>query len=233
MLAIIILFLPTMYLSRNVGQRREYLQQLWMPYAIIMGIMAMQKIISLSKEGSRVLRITLASFITIVVCQSGFASLNAILRNFTADYIIESNERWQSAYEILDTYAPTGKIIVPPQLSAYCLNKNIYTDDYGQAEYMLSHALNKYNKNSLYTKLFPYLGDMFNVNICYNERVQKLIDEGEYDVIALNEKYGNHNINNTQISDKYYELTSIDLQTGPQTWTTHFYVKKDTKMKNY
>lgn len=231
MLAVIILYLPTMYLSRNAGQNREYLLQLWMPYCIIMGVVAMQKIRELSKNSNFVLRVTLAAIIAFTALKSAMGSLDCLLRDFTAPYITESNERWQRAYDILDTYAPTGKIIVPPQLSEYCLNKNIYTDDYGQGQYMLESALNKYNNGSWQSMVFPYLDDMFDVNISYNKKVQELINEGEYDVIALNEKQGNHNINNTQISDKYYELETIDLETGKQVWTTHFYVKKQDEIR--
>ena len=224
--ALITLFIPVMYLSLNKGQDKEYLTQLIIPYVVLIGVETISKYFATTKDDERVrvkilgTSIRIALFFTMI-----FSLKDEIIVPFSA-FNSEKKDSWARAYELLDYYAPTGKIIVPPQLSQYCLVNGIYTDDYGQAEYMSLTALEKYEKNNIYKVLFPNLDELLQINIEYNEEVQKNIEEQNYDMVVLNvQNAGNYVIDNPVIGENYKLVDTIDLYTGMEKWTSCFYAK--------
>ena len=218
------MFLPSIWLSRNQGQNKEYLLQLWMPYVLIVGAYGLKEF-SENFLKRKNLRLILGYCILFIF------SLNILKWEFKNPFdekIKIHNENWEYAYELMDEYNNSYEVIVPPQLSWYCQERGLYTDDFGQGQFMSMEALEKYNNNRYINLLFPDLGQMINIYIDYNEKLQSNIDNRMYNIIVLNEKEaGSHTIDNINLNDDYKEIAIIPLQVGKETINTYFYVKTE------
>ena len=77
---------------------------------------------------------------------------------------------------------------------------------------------------AFYMKLFPVLEKMFEQNINYDNMVRERIENGYYDVIALNDaRTGKYNIEDYNVGKLYQEIACYDMIAGGQIWKTHFY----------
>lgn len=225
LLCIVFLLLPTMYLARNAGQTNEYILQLWMPYICIYGVRCIHYLNKSIGNGKISLVILTVLFSSSLICST--SSLFLCFKNPMSQDEFRTVENWNRAYEILETYSASSNILVSPHLSYYVVCKGLYTDDYGQGEYMTAEAIEELNANKLYSKLFPELEKLLNISVLYNEQVNSCVGNGFYDVVAVKEGSGPHTTDNMNLGKMYDEVEVIDLKTGDQVYKTHFYVRKN------
>ena len=203
--SLIVSFLPVVEISKNQGQFCEYFEQLLVPYACIIGAMALNKLWKPYKQGT--IRTVVSIFL---VCMALFAGWNNFQltagKVFTLD-IGHLQRSWKETEQILDQFAPEQKMIVPALLSNYCMVRDIYTDDYGQAQYNSMTAMRKLKRKPLYDKLFPAMDKIISMTLDYRGYVQSNIDKGYYELLMLNsDNRGSLNCHNLKVGEGNYEL---------------------------
>ena len=196
--------IPVMMISRNHGQYCEYFEQLTIPYACVIGCLAMQRIWTFDR--SKGVRAMASVILLCLAAFTGFHTVKSIsVKVFRLDYD-HFQESWGETQKILDEKAPEHKIIVTSLLADYCMVNHIYTDDYGQAQYNSETALERLDAKPLYDKIFPAMRQIIQMTLDYRELVQKNIDKGYYEVLVLNsDSRGSLNCRNLKVNEKLYE----------------------------
>lgn len=180
----ICMLILTIYLAQNPGANLTYYLQLWTPYIISVGVYFMNQDSNLTA--------------TYKHCYNGILVLAAVATLWAIKGIIvcvpvsaQIHSQWKLNNEILSDYSVKGEILVSPALSNYCLENDIYTFDWGQAEYIGQNNLDLYNQNKLLKQVFPYAEDILKKYVMYEESIHKRVGQGEYSLIAISEKdYG-------------------------------------------
>ena len=135
---------------------------------------------------------------------------------------------WKKAYNILDAYRNKGEMLLSPHLSAYCLEHDIQTSDYGQAEFNSIGNLNHFKHHWIYPDIFPETEKILLKNIEYNKQIKEKVNNRGYVIIALTDM-GNYSLKQEEIEKSgYKKVEEIILVTGKQQWKTRFYIANDS-----
>ena len=196
-------------LSLNIGTYWTYYLQLWWIYVILTVFEKMPELHAKSIVSAFFLAITLMRIAPLVVEKP----LN-----------LEQKHNWEITYKFLDHYSRQGDILVSPHLSAYCLEHQISTSDYGQAEFNSSGNLNRYLKNKIWSIVFPKTELILTKNITYNDKILENIKNQKYSAVVLTDM-GRYWLKEEDLEKSGYKKTNeFILVTGTQHWKTIFYV---------
>lgn len=224
-----LLFVPICHMSRNNGQFCEYFVQIIVPPVSIIALFEAEKIL-LKKEYVKIFANKICFMQIIALIFIGFFTLTASYYKLEMPFLdskIRTKNDWLETCALLDT-VDKNKMLIPPHLSFYCIENNIYCCDYGQNEYLNKEIYDKYKKSKVLTQCFPYLDKIFNICMKYTKDTQNAINNGEYDMILLTESGALLSEQNINCNNEYYELIEKkELKCGVNTWTTLFYEKTD------
>jgi hypothetical protein len=219
----ILFSLPLLFrIAENQGTNYTYYIQLWFPYIFAYSMISVVRIaeyMKFAKKGKTV-------YYT-VVWLILLLALNGIRPSFRVTLMTQQQQKaWDNAYAILDRYAAQGDILVPMHLSEYCIENNIPTASYGQAEYNDSYNLESYRKNKIWRNIpwLSYTEDILIQNIEYQEKVREDIANHRYRCVAYlyQREYGI--TEDDLVNAGYHAVASEELVTGEQNWNTTFYV---------
>lgn len=218
--------LPVTYISRNHGQFCEYYEQLMVPYAIIWGCAVMDRVMkgSHSEKTGKAVRILM---IAAAAC-GVFLTLSRIPVVYFRTDIAAAKQTWTDTIDIIEENAPNRRIITSPLLANYCLVNDIYTDDYGQAQYNSDRAMKILNESPVYNKYFPEMAEIIEMTLKYRQEVQKQLDAGYYEVVALSsDGRGSLNYDNMRIDENLYKSYGVKrLAVGTSSYYIKIYVRK-------
>ncbi len=233
---IIFIFPPLFHIAENQGTNYTYYLQLWYPYIILNGIVfATQLLAYLHRKCENLIYINdpktfLSRICPVVVCLLITLSLIKVLPSYRCDCMTQEQQKaWNNAYDILDKYSSDGEILVSMLLSDYCLERNLATSNYGQAEYNNIENLENYKNNRLWRNifLFDYTEDLLQQNIAYNQTVKDKIYTQAYRCIALIYAGEYHLTDDDLANAGYHIMASEELMSGTQCWHIVFYTVTD------
>lgn len=209
-------------LSRNIGTYYTYYLQLWWIYVILYAFINLSDAVSfVADKMSNRIKYSKGLTEILLLLITVFAVSHFILEkplNFS-----QRND-WNKAYGILDMYRNKGEILLSPHLSAYCIEHNIQTSDYGQAEFNSTGNLKHFKNHWLYPEIFPETERILLKNIEYNRQIKENVRNREYVLVALTDT-GNYSLTEEEIEVAgYKEMEEIILVTGTQKWKTKFYI---------
>ncbi len=229
--------LPVTYISRNHGQFCEYYEQLMVPYAIIWGCAVMDRVMKGSysdEKGKQFLQADQSGIcdmkgshsektgkavriLMIAAAACGvFLTLSRISVVYFRTDIAAAKQTWTDTIDIIEENAPNRRIITSPLLANYCLVNDIYTDDYGQAQYNSDRAMKILNESPVYNKYFPEMAEIIEMTLKYRQEVQKQLDAGYYEVVAL-----------MRIDENLYKSYGVKrLAVGTSSYYIKIYVRK-------
>lgn len=228
----IIFILPFVFrIAENQGTNYTYYLQIWYPYIILCGMAS----VVLIKESASTFSAKIQKRIPVIICNALIFLLTAIsiieIRpSFRCDFMTnEQREAWTTASHMLDRYSAEGDILVSIVLSGYCLENQIDTSNYGQAEYNNIQNLENYQGNKLWRNIpfFHYTESLLQKNITYNETVKERMYHKDYSCIALVYPGEYHLTEADIINAGYYPASAMELVTGSQSWYTVFYTPID------
>ncbi len=218
-----VILLPCAMIAKNLGTRYTYYLQLWWPYVIIVSFSLLPGLLKRFgslfplKESYLTLAAVLLVFLSIADCSSMIIS-----EPLTPD----QKQSWDQAYTLLDQYSENGEMLVSSHLSNYCLEHNIPTPDYGQAEYNSEQALLRYLASPIWPRLFPDAETIFRQNIDYKQQIMDNINSRHYSGIALTDT-GGYLLDPEDILDAgYHEEARLELVTGQEKWETVFFSRE-------
>ncbi len=227
-LAAVVILLPfALYLARNVGQIKSYIYEIWVPYMAFCGLCAVQELFNKSNDWNKILKHLTVAILCILTVLGGFGVFKYEYKDMSPANYKGFNEAWDQAYALIDKYASDGEVLIPAHLSAYCLANNRYADDYGQAEYMGENALGKFRDNKLYSKIFPNLGKLMEIDVRYEEQVKRAVSEGKFKLVVVCDGIGRFKLNDLDLNENYEEVANLTLRTGGEYFPTYFLVLKD------
>lgn len=220
---LIFLLLPVILISENQGTNYTYYLQLWYPYVILYCASSVPAITayikSIPHKNIRMLCLTLQYALVLL-------PLFKMLPMFRCTLMTQEEEAaWKRAYDILEQYSEGG-LLVSMLLSNYCLENNIATSNYGQAEYNTQENLQNYKNNKLWRNifLFDHTEEILQKNISYHIQIQENIAEQKYSCIAITYTW-EYWLSEEYLSDAgYHILTTESLPAGDQRWNVTFYV---------
>lgn len=214
----ICMLILTIYLAQNPGANLTYYLQLWTPYIISVGVYFMNQEWILPATYKRCYNCILvfAALVTmwgikgIIVCVPVSSQIHT---------------QWKENEDILDDYSNKGEILVSAVLSNYCLENEIYTYDWGQAEYVGQNNLDVYNENKFLKQLFPFAEDILKKYIMYEENIHTRVSQGEYSLIAISEKeFGD--LESELETGGYDLIMEQDIVTGWEDSRIYYYGKE-------
>lgn len=227
-LAAVVILLPfALYLARNVGQIKSYIYEIWIPYMVFCGLCAVQELFNKSNDLNKILKHLTVAILCILTVLGAYGVFKYEYKDMNTANYKDYNAAWDQAYALIDKYAGDREVLIPAHLSAYCFASNQYTDDYGQAEYMGEKALGKFSDNKLYSKIFPNLGKLMEIDVRYEEQVKKAVSEGKYKLVVVCDGIGRFKLNDLDLDENYEEVANLTLRTGGEYFPTHFLVLKD------
>ena len=241
--------LPVTYISRNHGQFCEYYEQLMVPYAIIWGCAVMDRVLKgfySDEKGKQLLQADQSGIcdmkgsysdktgkavriLMIAAAACGvFLTLSRIPAVYFRTNLTAAKQTWTDTIDIIEENAPNRRIITSPLLANYCLVNDIYTDDYGQAQYNSDRAMKILNESPVYNKYFPEMAEIIEMTLKYRQEVQKQLDEGYYEVVALSsDGRGSLDYDNMRIDEKLYKSYGVKkLAVGTSSYYIKIYVRK-------
>lgn len=212
-------------LSRNIGTYYTYYLQLWWIYVILYVFVNFPDVVSFVADKmsnkikySKQLALIFVSLISIFTVRQCLP----IVVEKPLDVAMQNN--WEVALNIMDVYRNKGEMLLSPHLSAYCLEHDIPTADYGQAEFNSAGNLKHFKNRWLYPEIFPETEKILLKNIEYNRLVKEKVKNREYALIALTDM-GKYSLTEEEIEvSGYKKMEEIILVTGKQKWKTRFYV---------
>ena len=212
-------------LSRNIGTYYTYYLQLWWIYVILYVFINLSDVVSfVADKISHRIKYSKRLIEILLLLISVFAVSHLIVEK-PLNYS-QIND-WKKAYGIMNIYHNKGEILVSPHLSAYCLEHNIQTSDYGQAEFNSVGNLNNFKNHWLYPEIFPETERILLKNIEYNRQIKEKVKNREYVLIALADM-GKYSLTKEEIeASGYKKMEEIILVTGTQKWKTKFYIIGD------
>lgn len=228
---LVCILLPTLYIGQNTGTCYTYFLQLWYPYVVACGIVSAAAIINHVRS--------LCTREIVLYCYMIFSiailfSFNQMLRSFPffkcRFMTDEEISAWENAYSILEEYSSKGEILVPMLLSNYCLEKDMETADYGQAQFNSEENLQNYRDSKLWTNLFlvKYTEALLEKNIFYNNvQIKNSIANRTYSCIAVTSAGDYWLEEDDLIGAGYCVLQTENLPSGGAVWNVTFYVRSD------
>ena len=157
-----------------------------------------------------------------------FLTLSRIPVVYFRTDIAAAKQTWTDTIDIIEENAPNRRIITSPLLANYCLVNDIYTDDYGQAQYNSDRAMKILNESPVYNKYFPEMAEIIEMTLKYRQEVQKQLDAGYYEVVALSsDGRGSLNYDNMRIDENLYKSYGVKrLAVGTSSYYIMIYVRK-------
>ena len=221
---VVITLFPLLYIAQNNGTIFTYFLQLWYPYVIICGVLAIAYINQVLEDRfqnkSAVLLLKNSTLVILIAISLFQARAFYIIQPMTDERL----ENWDKAYSLLDTYKEKGELLVSPHLSGYMLQNELYTSDFGPEEYNNSENLAQFEQSKLWKTLLPDARNILLQSINYNQEILDKVHNKKYACIAITD-LANYNLNAEHIKlSGYRELATIDLYTGDWKWETWFYV---------
>lgn len=232
----IFILLPVFHLAENQGTNYTYYLQLWYPYIILYGIVFAADILKyLQHKSQNPININVPKTLLPIICSISVwllltMSVVKVLPSYRYSPLTkEQQEAWNHAYSLLDEYSSDGEILVSMLLSDYCLEHDMATSNYGQAEFNNIHNLENYKNNKLWRNifLFDYTEELLQKNISYNQSVKEKICNQSYRCIALVYTGEYHLADEDLINAGYHIAASEELISGDQCWYTVFYTITD------
>ncbi|MCM1122979.1 MAG: glycosyltransferase family 39 protein, partial [Eubacterium sp.] len=233
---IIFIFVPLFYIAENQGTNYTYYLQLWYPYLILYGVIfAANSLERLLQKCNNPIcfhhpRTLLPLIGSIAICMSAVLALIKVIPSYRSEPMTQKQqEAWNHAYNMLDQYSADGEILVSMLLSDYCIEHDIPTSNYGQAEYNNRSNLENYKNNKLWRNifLFDYTEDLLQQNISYNQSVRDKVYARSYRCIALVYTGEYHLTDDDLINAGYQATASEELTAGAQCWHIVFYTLID------
>ncbi|MCM1153735.1 MAG: hypothetical protein NC392_00100 [Roseburia sp.] len=212
------------YIAENQGTNYTYYLQLWYPYVILCCMGSLPVITEyIQNIFSRNIR-TLCLSVQCILITITFIR---ILPFFQCPFMTKDEKAaWDRSYQILAEYAPQGDMLVTMLLSDYCLENDIATSNYGQAEYNTADNLQKYKDNKIWRNLplVEHTEAILQNNISYNAHVRDNIARQAYRCIAITYTW-EYQISEEELAAAGYRvLTTETLYAGRQCWNVTFYV---------
>lgn len=228
----IIFILPFLLrIAENQGTNYTYYLQLWWPYIILCGITSTALIrTSVNEYSAKIQKKNPYMICSALIFTLTAMSILKIYPSYRCDFMTdEQQEAWDTAYHMLDQYSADGDILVSMVLSGYCLENQIDTSNYGQAEFNNTHNLENYKGNKLWRNIpfFRYTEPLLQKNISYNETVKERMYHKDYSCIALVYPGEYHLTESDLVNAGYYPALALELMTGSQSWYTVFYTPTD------
>ena len=232
---IIFIFPPLFHIAENQGTNYTYYLQLWYPYIILYGITSASVLLRhlyhkcISPMCGKV-KVLLLKVCFVSVCLLTALSLVKVLPSYHCPSMTaKQRESWHNAYVLLDRYSSEGDILVSMVLSNYCLEHDITTSNYGQAEYNNLQNLENYKSSRLWRNIFLFdnTEEILQRNISYNQTIKNKIYDQAYRCIALVYAGEYHLAEDDLINAGYHIAAAEELQTGTQCWYTLFYTTVD------
>lgn len=216
------------YIAQNQGTNYTYYLQLWYPYVIAYGVASIpvigKYVRSIQSKNIRIL-------CSILPCILIMVSFIKIIPFFQCSFMTnEEKDAWRRSYNTLDQYASKGDLLVSMLLSDYCLENNMDTSNYGQAEYNTEGNLQNYKGNKLWRNifLFDHTEELLQNNISYNAQIRENISRQAYSCIAITYTWEYWISEDELIDAGYHVLTTETLHAGSQCWNVTFYVADNT-----
>lgn len=215
------------YISQNDGTIYTYYLQLWIPYVILSGIMAIHYFLAVCQD-----KVPNWNYVYGILPPLFLLSV-FFTRKWTISPVPDTTEieNWNTAYQILEKYSEEdGNILVSPHLANFCLENGIYTAEYGQAVFNSLENYENWDSHLIWHDFFPYAGDIIMKNLDYNAKVLEGISQGRFSCIAIT-RTANYELPFDTLTDSvgncpYDLLTTLTLSTGTQEWETYFYIRK-------
>ena len=220
MVQIFCIFPFVAYFAQNGGTSLTYYLQMWYPYVIVCGVITISIVIKYLKEYKKqvwIVGIYIFIGISIVSTKSWI---------ITPRMSLEMRDNWNMVYAILDEYSEQGDILVSPHLSAYCIENDIYTSDYGQAQFNGLVNYLSWDNSKIWKKLFPETGRIIECSWNHHDIMKQNVEEGKYSCIAITDYYEYYSVLIELMDKKYVLLDEFPLQTGGQVWNTLIYIAK-------
>lgn len=215
---IICIFPFVLLIARNSGTYITYWFQLWFIYVVIAIMQLMNHIVD-TFETERIG--TKACTIVMLMTLLFTYQCRSIL--LEKPHSSECIANWQEAYSVLDELGSDGKILADAQFSAYLMERDIQTSEYGQCEYSGIESLNNVKASALWSK-FPYAIKILEKNIAHEERVREQLKNHEYSCVAFTSIY-HYGISDEELENYGYKMVKeIDLEAGNLTLDTRFFV---------
>ena len=221
----LIFLLPIIfYIAENQGTNYTYYLQLWYPYVILYCMTSIpflaNYIKSILPKNTRVL----CSFLQYILI---IAALIKIMPYFQCSFITdEEKDAWVRSYHTLAEYSSKGDMLVSMLLSDYCLENDIATSNYGQAEYNSTANLQNYRNNKLWRNLFLFnhTEEILQNNITYNAQIRDNISMQAYSCIAIAYTWEYWISEDELIDAGYHVLKTETLPAGGKRWNVTFYM---------
>lgn len=230
----ILFILPfVLRIAENQGTNYTYYLQLWYPYVLLYGVVSVPPIrerllffVQKIRAANPLPPVTGAA-VSALLYLAVAASVIRIHPSFRCDFMTAAQRQaWDEAYGILEQYSTEGELLVTMLLSEYCLENQLDTSNYGQAEYNNAANLEHYKDNKIWRNLF-FLDStkaILQKNISYNESVRKKLLRQSYACVAIVYP-GEYHLSPEDITNAGYQvLTTKELMSGKQCWSTVFYV---------
>ena len=222
MIAVLTLALPVGYLSLNPGQYCAYILQIIEPFMIFSALLYIRFILTWIRQKNHLAGYALYILLIVLIGKNIYDIYDRYSVNPFGSSVDNYISEWKKAYAIADSFDPEYSLY-GIQFADYAFTNGYYTDDLGQNEYNRQQSLDNYEKNSMYRILFPYYPAMVRISTEYNNLVRQRINEGYYSFIAVPDSPGTHTTASDPVPDSYTEFDTIDLYTGSQKLTVHFY----------
>lgn len=233
---IIFIFPPLLRIAENQGTNYTYYLQLWYPYIIFYGIVSVSALLKYNcSELTVFLHTRCAKTIApiiyyIAICLLCILSIIRVLPSYDCPVLSSGQKQsWYRAYDILDRYSAEGEILVSMVLSNYCLEHDIATSNFGQAEFNNLKNLENYRSSRLWRNIFLFddTEALLQKNISYNQTIREKIYSQSYSCIAL-VYAGEYHLTEDDLIIAGYQISEAEeLATGTQNWYTVFYTLAD------
>lgn len=212
------------YIAQNKGATNIYYYHLWYPYIIMAGIVSLNFMIYQVKRKEKWIISSVGGILIILAMLLSVYKEKPLIINIESIKKLEFRQRtWKSAYDLFDEYS-SGPILVPAHLSIYCLDRNIETTDYGQAQFNSKRNLKNFQNSKIWPVLFPNGDILIKKNIEYYQEIRDKIHNHVYTCIAITTE-GSYGLSGAELEDAGYTLlTTKELFTGQTKWETDFYV---------
>lgn len=207
-------------LGTNDGAFLTYFLQLWVPSIVIVAVICLEKMIpSFEAETSKQL-IYGAIFSVVVIFTLFFGSTKLPV------HILNDNDlkEWQEAYDLIDEYRSSGKVIYAKTLAfkgLECGDDTYLTDHDGDIN---ERVYDNWKNTEWQQSLFPDAGAIFETNIAYRDILREKAVNHEISLITHTGQRDMAFTDDFLEENGYTLLKTISLQTGNMDYDTEFWV---------
>ena len=208
---------PLFVIGRNDGAFLSYFLQLWMPSIVVVTLICFENIKSLINE--RVF-VCIYSILVLFTLYFGFGKL--------PNHILTSEEiaSWDKAYEYIDTYSKTGKIIYSRSLAYESFIRNNGESLCGHDSEVRIDSIDDLTEAGVPTELFFDMERVVDQNLEYRADIIRRAKDHEYSLITFETDAGYtlFNENNCENDYDYRELDKFELRVGNMSYEVAFYI---------